>query len=136
MGFWMGRAAVLMAACFGLTGCSAGSAQQEISGAVTLDGQQVLDGHLRFEPVDGKTSSAEAFVKDGQYTAKLTPGRYKVEIYSPRSKGKMVNRVPGPGEKVEVVEETIPARYNTNTQLKVDVEKGKKDGYDFPLKSQ
>jgi hypothetical protein len=135
MGPWIGRAAVLMA-CAGLTGCSPGSAHQEIAGAVTLDGQKVVDGHLRFAPMDGKTSSAEAFVKDGQYTAKLMPGRYKVEIYSPRSSGKMANRIPGPGEKVEVVEETIPARYNINTELKVDGEKGKPDGYDFPLKSK
>jgi hypothetical protein len=135
MSLWVYRAAVVMTACLGLAGCSADASQQEISGAVTLDDQPVKDGHIRFAPVEGKTASAEAFVKDGTYTTKLTVGSYKVEIYAPRSTGKMVKRLAGPGEKAEQFEETIPARYNTHTGLKVGVTKEKKE-YNFSLKTK
>ena len=130
---WVDCAVVVMVFGMGLAGCS-GPTQQEITGTVTLDDRPVPDGHIRFDPTDGKTSSAEAFLKDGKYTAKVTAGNYKVEIYSPRSKGK-ATRIAGPGADAEEVEETIPEKYNVNTQLKVDVTKDKKV-YDFPLRSK
>ena len=129
------RVAGLAAAWTGLAGCSADRAHQEIHGAVTLDGQPVKDGYLRFAPADGKTSSAEVFIKEGKYTARLTTGRYQVEVYSPRAQGKTVRRMAGPGQEAKEVEEMIPARYNRNTELKVDVSKEQSE-HDFLLKSK
>jgi hypothetical protein len=135
MRFWLCRAAVVAATWTGLAGCSADRTELEIHGAVTLDGRPVKDGYLRFAPADGKTSSAEVFIKDGQYTARLAAGSYKVEVYSPRPQGKKARRIAGPGAEAEEVEETIPARYNSNTELKVEVTKEKRE-HDFPLKSK
>jgi hypothetical protein len=132
---WVCRAAVVLVTGAALAGCSADAAQQEISGAVTLDGLPLKDGHIRFAPTAGNTSSAEVFLREGRYTAKLTVGSYRVEIYSPRSKGNVTKRIAGPGQEVEEVEETIPARYNVNTELSVELTKDKKE-YDFPLKSK
>jgi hypothetical protein len=135
MRLWLCRAAVLAAAGTGLAGCSAGLAHQEIHGAVTLDGRPVTDGYIRFAPADGKTSSAEEFIKDGKYTARLRTGRYQVEVYSPRAQGKRVRRIAGPGQEAKEVEEMIPARYNRTTELKVDVSKEQSE-HDFLLKSK
>src|SRR5262245_61737453 len=117
MSVWLCRAAVMITVCAGLAGCSAGSGQQEVSGAVTLDGRPVQQGYVRFAPADGKTSSSEVFIQDGRYRTRVTCGPYRVEIYSPRTKGKAAHRPAGPGQEAEEVEETIPARYNARTEL-------------------
>ena len=124
--------AIVLAACAGLIGCG-GPRQQQVSGTVTLDGQPVKSGHLRFSPTE-RTSSAEGLIQQGKYTLRVAPGKYKVEIYSPRSRGKG-KRPAGPGADAEVFEETIPAHYNTRTDLTVEVTSDKKE-YDFPLKSK
>jgi hypothetical protein len=85
--------------------------------------------------MDGKTSSDEVFIKEGRYSARLAPGSYKVEIYSPRSRGKPAGRIAGPGSDAEEIEETIPAKYNIKTTLKITVIKDKKE-YDFSLQSK
>jgi hypothetical protein len=133
MRLWLfGAAAVLAAA--GISGCSADSAQQEISGVVELNGRPVKDGYIRFAPMDGKSSSAEVFIKEGKYFAKLARGNYQVEIYSPHSKGKPAKRIAGPGGDADEIEETIPPKYNVKTTLKLTVIKDKNE-YDFSLQS-
>jgi hypothetical protein len=124
---------MLITVCACLSACSNGPILQEVDGEVTLDGQAVKQGHLRFVPTDGRTLPGEAIIKDGKYAAKLTSGTYKVEIYSP-GKGKIIKRLPGPGESAEQIEETIPARYNNNTEVRIDVTR-ERLRYDFPLKS-
>ena len=125
---------LLLAACAALAGCSGGPVQVDVSGTVTLDDQVVKTGKIRFDPVDGKTASAEEFITDGKYTAKLTVGDYKVQINSSRPTGKKANRPAGPGQDVEQMEEIIPARYNSATELSIAVTKDKKE-YSFPLKT-
>jgi len=135
MSWWGLRTAMVVAACGGLAGCSSEPAQQAIAGTVELDGRPVKTGHIRFAPFDSRTSSAEVFIKDGKYTAKLMTGSYKVEIYSPRAKGKPAKRIPGPGADADEFDESIPARYNIKTVLKADIVKEKKE-YHFTLDSK
>jgi hypothetical protein len=132
---WLWRAFAVGIACAGLAGCSAGSAEQEVAGMVMLDGQPVTEGHIRFAPTDGKTTTAEAFVKDGKYSTKLMAGKYQVEIYAPRVRGKMAKRPAGPGAEADDDVETIPSKYNTRTQLTADVTRGKNE-HDFALDSK
>ena len=133
---WMRALTFLGVICAGLPGCSSGNGTREIHGSVTLDGQAVEKGNIRFIPTDGKGARAEVFIKDGTYTASLPPGNYKVEIYSPQSKGIMTNRPPGPGAKAKLEVETIPAKYNAESQLTVDVKPDVDEVPPFDLKSK
>jgi len=110
-----------MAAGAGLAGCSTAPAPQEIHGVITLDDQPVADGHVRFTSEEGKGPSAEVFIKDGNYTAKLFAGNYRVEIYAPRSQGKMTGRPRGPGANASATVETIPDKYNKESKLTAEV---------------
>src|SRR5687768_3380434 len=84
------RGAVLFAwllalACAG--GCSeAGKAT--VSGQVTLDGQPLKEGVIRFVPADGRSTTADAPVVDGRFKAAVPPGEKRVEISAPKVVGK------------------------------------------------
>jgi len=127
----MGALAVLLAACAGLAGCSTAPAPQEIHGEITLDEQPVTDGRVRFTPQGDKAQSAEALIKDGKYTTTLLAGNYKVEVFAPRKMGKRTDRPRGPGANISVVVETIPAKYNTESQLTAEV---KPADHEIPFK--
>jgi hypothetical protein len=127
----LGGAALLSAALLGIVGCSSEPKQVEIAGSVTLDNQPVQTGLIRFDPIDGENPSAEAMIEGGRYSVPLSLGKYKVFISSQKVT-KMKRDVPGPGAEAEVTEEAIPARYNDNTELEVEITKDTKE-QNFPL---
>ena len=107
----------------------------EVSGKVTLDGKPLSGAKVTFEGEDkraaiGVTDSA------GQYTLSYdsekrgaTPGPKTVRITVADAE------VEGGGgaEGAPVAKETVPARYNTQSELKVNV--SKKETFYFALKS-
>ena len=78
----MRRANIVAIAAFVaiLSGCSADSKHGAVSGTVTLDGQAIKTGVIRFVPVDGRTATADAAIADGKFTANVPPGEKRVEI--------------------------------------------------------
>src|SRR4051812_2388316 len=68
-------------------GCSDGS-KATVSGKVTLDGEPLKEGLIKFLPADGKSQNADAPIKDGQYMATMPPGEKRVEISAPKVVGK------------------------------------------------
>ena len=62
---------------------SFGKTSTRVSGTVTLRGQPLADGHVRFESADGRTPFLST-VRDGRYSASctrlVTPGQYHVTI--------------------------------------------------------
>lgn len=67
-----------------VAGCGgpAGPARTPVTGTVTLDGQPLKQGEIRFDPVDGKGPSDGAPIKDGAFTIQATAGEKKVVIVS------------------------------------------------------
>jgi hypothetical protein len=106
-----------------------------VTGMVTLDGQPVEAGAVRFVPVDGASPTGGAPIKAGRYEATVSPGAMRVEITAPKVVGqrKTYDTPDSPVE--DVVEEMIPARYNLKTELTVEVKSGKQS-QDFKLTSQ
>lgn len=101
--------------CAALCGCGGGSA--EVSGTVTFDGHPVQTASLVFAP-DGGGNKEGAVATDGRFTAKLPPGRYKIEVRASKAVGKRKQRgFDGKEEEIELTEEFIPARYNAKTEL-------------------
>jgi hypothetical protein len=117
----------VMAALFGTAGCKEGPATGEVTGAIKVDGEIPPAGSsITFIPADGKSPSAGALLKEGRYTATVPVGLSKVEIRVPRpKKGSGSSGGPGPGG--DIIEESLPDKYNDNTELTLEVKRGKNE---------
>src|SRR5262249_1402868 len=112
----------LLAALLALAACGGGSRMGEVSGTVTVDGKTPAAGSsISFVPADGKAPSAGALIQDGKYRAKVPLGTAKVEIRVPRPARNPQGAVAGPGPGGDRVEESLPAKYNDNTELTYEV---------------
>lgn len=128
------RNLILLALCFiaSFAGCAPKVTTLPISGKVTLDGQPLETGDLIFIHSDPQFGQEPGKITAGSYTANVHPGTNKVEIRATRAvPGKF-----GPMGTEPLLEDIIPAKYNSATTLSVDVTKDKKDGYDFALESK
>ena len=111
------------------TGCgqgdSGGPRMQTVTGTITFKGEPLKEADLLVRTVDGK-HAAGTKVADGKFVLKAPIGQSNVEVTAMRD-------VPGefreenPGERVPVREQFIPAKYNVQTMLKLDVKPDSKD---------
>lgn len=120
-------AACLIVAPFAV-GCGpSGPPMGEVSGTVTIDGQPAQTGSVAFFPTDGVSSTAGGPITEGKYTAKVPLGEAKVEIRVPREVGqkKLYNTPDSPV--ASVFAETLPPKYNDQSELLYTVEKGRQE---------
>lgn len=107
-----------------VVGCgkSDGPKTYVVKGTVTLDDQPLPTGHINLVPTDGKGGSAASEIRNGKYEVRIVPGQKSVEITSEKVTGKQ-KAYPGDPKSPEfdIKEQIIPAKYNSNTELKVDV---------------
>ncbi|HLJ97204.1 MAG TPA: hypothetical protein VKU02_28855 [Gemmataceae bacterium] len=126
-------AALFLVVLFGLAGCGDGS-MAEVNGTVKVDGQPIEEGTIRFAPVDGKTQTAGGFIKSGHYSVKVPVGVMKVAVSKEKTVGyKALYNTPD-SPKMPVKKEALPARYNEQTELQLDVKPGT-NAKDWELKS-
>jgi hypothetical protein len=124
-----------------ISGCDSpdGLNRQAISGSVTLDGQPISIGAILFEPESPESGTAVgATIRRGGFAISRhegpVPGSYRVRVYSssgiqaPPTKGQ-TDRTPRP------MVERLPARYNTQTELRATVLGQKGNSYRFDLNS-
>jgi hypothetical protein len=116
-------------------GCSADAKHGMVSGTVTLDGQPLKSGTIRFDAVDGGTAAADASIIDGKYSARIPPGDKRVSIISPKIIGKKKMYDTPDSPVVDVTEELLPKRYNAQTELTLTVKFGDQNA-PFDLKSK
>jgi hypothetical protein len=123
-------ALVLVAGC-GPSGPAVGT----VTGLVTLDGQPLKSGLIRFVPADGQSQTADGPIADGRFTVAVPIGEKKVQISAPKA-GRKIKMYDTPDSPVvEETTELLPARYNVNTELTMTVAKGQQEK-NFPLKSR
>ncbi len=116
------------------SGCSSDSGKGTVSGTVTLDGQPLQSGLIRFVPVDGRTPTAEATITDGEFSADVPLGEKQVSISAPKVVGKRPAYQTPNAPMIDIIEELLPARYNVTSQLTLNVTGGRQDA-PFDLKS-
>jgi hypothetical protein len=106
-----------------LSGCS-DSNRATVTGTVTIDGQAVKSGSIAFFPIDEKSPTTGASIADGQYTAQVPLGAAKVQIRVAKKVGekKLYNTADSPVQ--PIMKETLPAKYNDDTELQLDVKPG------------
>jgi hypothetical protein len=128
------RVISLCALSMATSGCSTEAGKGTVSGTVTLDGQPLKDGLIRFVPVDGQTATAEAMIVDGEFRALLPIGEKRVSISAPKVVGKRPAYQAAGAPSIDIVEELLPARYNAKSELTLNVTGGRQDA-DFKLTS-
>jgi hypothetical protein len=96
-----------------------------LSGTITLDGTPLEKGKIRFDPVDGNAPTAETLVADGKYSVITRPGKKNVIINGMKKVGERRYHEEDPTSPiVDVNEETVPARYNTASELTAELKGG------------
>jgi hypothetical protein len=117
-------------------GCDQGPPVGTIAGDVTLDGQPVKDGHVLFTPLDGNGQTGGGTIRDGKLLAQNVPtGKMKVELHGNKvvGKRKAYDTPESPWE--DDVAELLPTKYNSKSDLTLDVKKGNQD-VKYDLKSK
>ncbi len=93
-----------------------------------VDGQPAEQGSISFIPEDGKGHTAGGKIENGKYTAPdVAVGTMKVEIRVPKITGKKQLYDDKKADFVPTYSETLPKKYNTQTELRFDVKPGKNE---------
>ncbi len=119
----------------GLTGC--GKAERgAVSGQVTLDGQPVDGGEIRFLPDVGFPARARIVAGHYEIPSSTGPsvGPVRVEVFWVHETGRTLPAKPpaAPGTMVNETAQCVPERYNTRSELKADITPGA-NTYDLTL---
>ena len=133
---------VALALLFLSSGCggeAVGEIRGSVKGKVTLDGQPVKQGSIRFFPTGGTTGpDAGGHITNGEYKIDLDKGvaigKNRVEIRANKPTGKKVKALMN-DTMVDEMEEAIPEQFNTKSKLVKSVDKGENE-IDFPLTSK
>jgi hypothetical protein len=106
-----------------------------VSGAITLHGQPLDHGTIQFEPLEGQETSSGAVIENGRYEIPaergLGVGNYAVRISS--GEPGTAAEDAAPGESGPLAKERIPASFNVQTDVKVQVKKDTANAFDFQI---
>lgn len=119
-GVWL--ALVLGCGAMATTGC--GPATATVEGTVTLDGQPVDGGAILLAPAEGEGPSVTAPIVAGHYALTTRPGTMRVQISAPVVVERRKAYEGADAPLIEVTRERLPARYNTQSELTVDLQPG------------
>ncbi|MCA9235946.1 MAG: hypothetical protein KDA44_10775 [Planctomycetales bacterium] len=119
-----------------LVGCGGSPADRgDVSGRVLIDGQPASTGAIVFTPVDGASATAGGKIADGSFDVTAPLGLCKIAIRVPKVVGekKLYNTPNSPVQ--SIMEESLPARFNDETELTYDVQPGRQE-HDFELSTK
>jgi hypothetical protein len=106
-----------------ITGCSSDAPPaRTVTGEVTLDNQPLAEGNIQFRPIAGDATTAGAPIKDGKFTAELPLAKMRVEITASKVVGQRKAYDAPNSPVVDEVVELIPRRYNSQSELTLDVQ--------------
>jgi hypothetical protein len=113
-------------------GC--GSKRPVVEGLVTLDGVPITAGAIRLVPADGKGPTAGGGIMAGRYRVETAAGPKKVWINFAQKDGTKVldPEAMGSGRMIDRYVESVPGRYNTETELEITLKPGL-NAHDFTL---
>jgi hypothetical protein len=120
-----------LGAVFSLAGCRNDS-MAELTGTIKVNGQPLEKGSIAFAPVSGKGQTAGGEVTNGNYSVRVGIGVMKVEIRYPIIAGKKKDYDAPGGKYYNLYDESLPPKYNNESELTVDVKSGKNQK-DFDL---
>ncbi|WP_439631935.1 hypothetical protein [Gemmata sp.] len=124
-------AAVALGALVALSGCGPDPATvpQDVEGTVTLDKKNAPDGKVYFVSASGEPPVVTE-VRDGAFTLKAKPGKYRVEVRMFR------DRPDWPGEPHDKQINVVPARFSSESKLTTEVRADQPNTPAFALESR
>jgi hypothetical protein len=135
-------ATVLMAS-LGCEGSADDLPREAVSGVVNLDGQPLAAGAIQFFPAPnggGVAVGGGGTIENGQFSIArangLVPGRYNVAINAAEPESHEKRTKGAARKKVAPIKDLIPAKYNVQTTLTADIQKGGTSSLTFDLQSQ
>jgi hypothetical protein len=127
----------------GCTGSGDDLPREAVSGTVTLDNQPLANGSISFMPPSGggTATGGGSTITNGKFSIPretgLVSGTYNVAIYASEQRGERTKPAQaGGGKPSELAKELIPAKYNSQTELKSDIKKGGGNDLKFTLQSK
>jgi len=122
-----------------IVGCST-TDRKGVRGTVTLDDEPLSEGSIAFRPKPGTSGpTAGATIVAGLYSVEdeggTFVGSFDVQITAARKTGGKVKDMLTGGE-VDEYEQYIPAKYNAETELEVEVTEGGPNEFNFELESE
>jgi hypothetical protein len=120
------RRLLACAALLAALGCG-GERTYKVAGTVTLEGKPVAQGSIVFESDSGGPGVFSSGIVAGKYELQAKVGKKKVIISAYRTRPGTEN------EPQPAIDEYIPARYNTKTELVREVMPAD-NHFDFALK--
>ncbi|OWK43801.1 hypothetical protein [Fimbriiglobus ruber] len=117
----------LMAVLAVAGGCSSDPPARSVKGAVTLDGKPLAEGEISFSSDDPNIPPGVGPVANGAFDLSVKPGPKKVRVYA---------RKAVPNTNPPMYNETLPDRYNANTELTAEVKSSGDNTCTFDLKSR
>jgi hypothetical protein len=105
-------------------GCSSGDIPRaEVHGRVTLDGNPIAKGQIRFVPTDGPVWLAN--VQDGKYstagTKGVPKGDLRVEIQAFRTPAGFDPSLDPSGDGIVPMQQYLPPKFNLQSELKMTI---------------
>lgn len=110
---------VVAAACLVALGCGPRDSRVECVGTVTYAGVPVEEGLISFQPLAGGGRSEGAVITAGRYTARVLPGRHRVEIRGSRplaGQAAVPSDMPG-----GIRKDFIPREFNDTSTLEAEI---------------
>mgnify|MGYP003409977499 CR=1 FL=1 len=95
-----------------------------VLGTVTIDGQPVSGGVISYVSADGAASPATSNIEGGKYEVRTMAGKKFVQISAPHVVGKRKEYEGEGAPLVEITDESLPPRYNSQTELSFEVQRG------------
>ena len=113
-------------------GCDGGPKLYPVSGAVTFDGAPLPAGDILLIPADPTLGAEPGTIKDGKYELKARAGNKRVSISASKI---LPGGAKGAGGE-PVPEEYVPAKYNSDSKLTIEVTSSGDNKFDFALESK
>lgn len=95
-----------------------------VSGTVTVDGKPLENGVIAFVPADGNGVPITVDIKGGSYSVQTVAGKKRVQVSAPIVTGRRKEYDGPDAPLVDVTEESIPPKYNSDTELSFDLPAG------------
>ena len=119
-------------------GCGdATQAPLALSGTVEFDGKPVEDGSITFTSSTGAVANGS--INQGSYSIpvdrSVPAGTYGVQITGQEKTGRQIPDSDAPGQKMDEIRSIIPDKYNSQSQLSVDITPQNATALDFALTS-
>jgi len=124
-----------VATTFAFAGCSNNGddlPRQPVAGTVLVDGRRLSYGTIMFvpeaRPAKGSSVAAGDIVVNGRFSIPRdkgpVPGMYKIAIATEKKRPARTDQEPTPGKAEAAAENQIPARFNTQTVLEIEIKEG------------